>query len=65
MQVVHETRDVACYYFRRRHIRVQLTCESYPRVTLEAMVRPAFISTPVFGLSEQLVDETNALLYRR
>jgi glycosyltransferase involved in cell wall biosynthesis len=38
--------------------------ESYPRVTLEAMAFGLpLITTPVFGISEQVRSEVNALLY--
>jgi len=65
VHVVGETRDVACYYQAADLFVCSSRVESYPRVTLEAMACGLpIVSTPVFGLSEQLVDETNALLYQ-
>ncbi len=65
VHVIGETRDVARYYQAADLFVCTSRVESYPRVTLEAMACGLpIISTPVFGLSEQLVDEVNALLYQ-
>ena len=38
--------------------------ESYPRVILEAMAKSLpIITTPVFGISEQVIEEVNGLFY--
>lgn len=64
VHVVPETRDVAAYYRAADVFVCTSRIESYPRVTLEAMACALpIVSTPVFGLAEQLVDEANALLY--
>jgi O-antigen biosynthesis protein len=64
IRVVPETDDVAQYYRAADVFVCTSRIESYPRVTLEAMASGLpIISTPVFGLAEQLVDGVNALFY--
>lgn len=62
--LVPETADVELYYRAADIFVCTSRVESYPRVTLEAMFFGLpVISTPVFGLSEQLQDGVNALFY--
>jgi glycosyltransferase involved in cell wall biosynthesis len=64
VDIVPETREVARYFRAADVFLCSSRVESYPRVTLEAMACSLpIISTPVFGLSEQLHHEVNALLY--
>lgn len=62
--VVPETADVARYY-RVADIAVCTSrIESYPRVVLEAMACGlAIVTTPVFGIREQVRDGINGLFY--
>lgn len=65
VHVIPETRDVAEYYQAADLFVCTSRVESYPRVTLEAMACGLpVISTPVYGLAEQLVHGANALLYQ-
>ena len=62
--IVPETDDALTYF---RAADIALCCsrvESYPRVTLEAMAFDLpVITTPVFGIAEQMQDGVNALFY--
>ena len=64
VHVVPETEDVAPYYQAADVFVCTSRVESYPRVTLEAMACGLpIVSTPVFGLAEQLADGVNATFY--
>ena len=62
--VVGETDD-ACLYFQAADIAVCTSrIESYPRVILEAMAHGLpIVTTPVFGIPEQVREGVNALFY--
>lgn len=65
VHVIPETRDVAEFYRAADLFVCTSRVESYPRVTLEAMACGLpVISTPAYGLAEQLVHGANALLYQ-
>jgi glycosyltransferase involved in cell wall biosynthesis len=65
VQIITETDDVALYYHAADLFVCTSRVESYPRITLEAMACGLpIVSTPVFGLSEQLAEGVNAILYR-
>jgi glycosyltransferase involved in cell wall biosynthesis len=65
VHIMEETGDVGVYYQAADIFLCTSRIESYPRVTLEAMASGLpIISTPVFGLTEQLVDNVNAMLYQ-
>jgi glycosyltransferase involved in cell wall biosynthesis len=62
--VVDETEDVRTYYRAADVYVCTSRRESYPRVTLQAMASGLpIISTPVFGISEQLVENVNGVFY--
>jgi len=62
--VVEETQEKGLYLSSADIFICSSRVESYPRVILEAMYyQLAIVTTPVFGISEQLKDETNALFY--
>jgi len=62
--VVEETKEKGLYLSAADIFICSSRVESYPRVILEAMYyQLAIISTPIFGISEQLKDEINALFY--
>jgi len=64
VHLVPETEAVAQYYRAADVFVCTSRVESYPRVTLEAMsCGLPIISTPVFGLSEQLANGVNATFY--
>jgi glycosyltransferase involved in cell wall biosynthesis len=64
VHVVAETRPVTIYWQAADLFVCTSRVESYPRVTLEAMdAALPIISTPVFGLAEQLRDGVNASFY--
>lgn len=64
VELVPETMDVAKYYVASDVLVIASREESAPLVSLEAFAyeRP-LVSTGVFGLSEQLEHEKNALIY--
>jgi glycosyltransferase involved in cell wall biosynthesis len=64
VSVIEETPDVARYY-RAADVFVGTSrIECYPRVTLEAMAFGLpLITTPVFGIREQVRDGVNGLFY--
>jgi len=62
--VVSETRETAQYYQAADIFLCTSRLESYPRVVLEAMAyRLPLITTPVFGIREQVREGYNAVLY--
>jgi len=64
VQVVPETAEVVRYYQAADVFVCTSRVESYPRVTLEAMACGLpIVSTPVFGLSEQLREGVNTIFY--
>jgi len=62
--VVEETKEKGLYLSAADIFICSSRVESYPRVILEAMYyQLAIVTTPVFGISEQLKDKINALFY--
>jgi O-antigen biosynthesis protein len=65
VHIVHETSDVGLYYLAGDIFLCTSRLESYPRVILEAMAFGLpIITTDVFGIKEQVLDNVNALFYR-
>ncbi len=64
IHIVPETRQVAAYYCGSDIFVCTSRLESYPRVVLEAMAYGLpIITTPVFGIREQVREGVNALFY--
>jgi glycosyltransferase involved in cell wall biosynthesis len=62
--VVEETKETAHYFSSADIFVCTSRVESYPRVILEAMYYGlAIVTTPVFGISEQLTNGISALFY--
>ncbi|WP_186453816.1 glycosyltransferase [Denitratisoma sp. DHT3] len=62
--LVPETHDTALYYRAADVFVCTSRIESYPRVILEAMAHGLpIVTTPVFGIPEQVREEVNALFY--
>ncbi|MBI3608476.1 MAG: glycosyltransferase [Nitrospirae bacterium] len=62
--IVQETSETACYYKAADIFVCTSRIESYPRVTLEAMAYGLpIITTPVYGIGEQVKEGINALFY--
>ncbi|TVU53586.1 MAG: glycosyltransferase [Arthrospira sp. PLM2.Bin9] len=65
IKVIPETPDTAKYYQAADLFIFTSRIESFPRVILEAMATQLpIISTPVFGVKEQLKSGVNALFYQ-
>lgn len=65
IQVIRETPEIWRYYVAADALAFTSRLESFPRVIQEAMHRGlAIISTPVFGISEQLRDGQSCLFYQ-
>ncbi len=64
MTVIHETAEVARYYLAADVFACTSRVESYPRVILEAMAFGLpIVTTPVFGIREQVRDGVNGVFY--
>ena len=64
VSVIEETRDTPLYFSAADAFVCSSRVESYPRVILEAMsFGLPIITTPVFGISEQVVNGISALVY--
>ncbi len=64
MGVVPETSSVGIYYSAADIFVCSSRLESYPRVILEAMAAGLpIVTTPVFGITEQVKEGVNAFLY--
>ena len=62
--VVPETSSVGIYYSAADIFVCSSRLESYPRVILEAMAAGLpIVTTPVFGITEQVKEGLNAVLY--
>jgi len=65
ISIIPETRDTAAYYSAADIFVCSSRIESYPRVILEAMAYGLpIISTPVFGILEQIRDGINGDFYK-
>jgi glycosyltransferase involved in cell wall biosynthesis len=65
ISIIRETQDTATYYSAADIFVCSSRIESYPRVTLEAMAYGlAIISTPVFGIIEQVRAGVNGGFYK-
>ena len=64
VRIISETSDVALYYSAADLFVCSSRIESFPRVILEAMASGLpIITTPVFGIPEQVQENVNALFY--
>lgn len=64
IEILDETSDPALYYAAADMFVCCSRVESFPRVILEAMAAQLpIITTPVFGISEQVKDQESALFY--
>jgi GT2 family glycosyltransferase len=64
VEVVAETEETAKYYSAADVFVCTSRIESFPRVTLEAMAYGLpIVTTPAFGITEQVRDGVNALFY--
>lgn len=64
IHLIEETKDVYLYYRASDIFVCASNNESFPRVTLEAMCfELPIITTPVFGLKEQVLEHINGLYF--
>lgn len=64
IQLIEETSDAALYYAAADIFICCSRIESFPRVILEAMAaKLPIITTPVFGIAEQVKENQSALFY--
>lgn len=65
IQIVAETDDVAAYYQSADIAVCTSRIESFPRVVLEAMASGLpIVTTPVFGIREQVRENVNGFFYK-
>jgi glycosyltransferase involved in cell wall biosynthesis len=65
IRLISETPDVHLYYRSSDVFVCCSTIESYPAVILEAMAfQLPIVTTPVFGIAEQVIHEVSALTFR-
>lgn len=63
--IIDETSEVEQYYLAADVFVCSSYNESYPRVLLEAMLfELPIITTPIFGIVEQVIENINALFYQ-